>query len=86
MLWWRWCNDIKVTTNIPNSAIPVERWLATTRGCNLVVITTHPRIICEISKIDAMESFTLKFLFLTLAKQYAVKENSDNAKMSTKNR
>ena len=88
MLWlrWWWCNDIKVTTKIPNSVIPVERWLATMIGCNLVVITAHPRIICETSRIDATESFTLKLLFLTLAKQYTVKENSDNAKSSTKNR
>lgn len=55
-------------------------------GCNLVVITAHPRIICEISKIDAIESFTLKFLFLTWNKEYAVNENSDNAKISTENR
>ena len=86
MLWWRWCKDIKVTTKIPNSAIPVERWLATMIGCNLVAITAHPKIICETRRTDAIESFTLKFLFLTLAKEYAVKENSDSAKISTKDR
>jgi len=55
-------------------------------GCNLVAITAHPIIICETSRIDAMESFMLKFLFLTLAKEYPVNEKSDNDRISTKNR
>jgi hypothetical protein len=52
----------------------------------LVAITAHPRIIWEASNVDAIESFILKFLFISLTTENAVNENNERARISPKNR